>query len=347
MIMGFESLNDVFQIKANRANGSAVLALYRCFKKFWLILDGNICMIPRDPPRRPQLGFLYLPPFRVQGISIAGEESVVQLPELDTCFDIGRCPRAALSSPYVALTHGHMDHSAGLAYYFSQRYFQGMGVGTVLCHPKLEQPIHNLMRAWIDIEAQKTPYNVKAMEPDEQIEIKKTLFLRAFETNHRVPSLGYTIVEKRSKLRPDLTGMPQEKLIALKKKGESITQTHDIPLVCYTGDTAWGSHFDRPDVLEAQILITECTFLEEDHRKRANVGMHLHLDDIIKLLERSTAKAIVLTHLSRRTHLAQAKKQIFEAIKPEDRQRLFLLMDHRNNRERYAQQQEQLGEVRD
>ena len=297
-------------------------------------------MVPRDPPRRPQLGFLYLPPYRVQGISIAGEESVVQLPELDTCFDIGRCPRAVLSSSYVALTHGHMDHSAGLAYYFSQRHFQGMGVGTVVCHPKLEQPIHNLMRAWVDIEAQKTPYNVIALEPDEQIEIKNTLFLRAFETRHSIHSLGFTIVEKRSKLCPELIGMPQEQLVALKKKGQTITRTHDIPLVCYTGDTAWGPHFDRPDVLEAQILITECTFLEEDHRKRAAVGKHLHLDDIVRLLECSKAKAIVLTHLSRRTHLLQAKKQIHDAIKPEDRQRLFLLMDNRNNRERYTQQQE-------
>lgn len=300
-------------------------------------------MVPRDPPRRPQLGFLYLPPFRVQGISIAGEESVVQIPELDTCFDIGRCPRAALSSPYVALTHGHMDHSAGLAYYFSQRYFQGMGVGTVICHPRLEKPIHNLMRAWIDIESQKTPFNVVALEPEQLHEIKNTMYLRAFETDHTVPSLGYTVIEKRSKLKPELQGMPQEQLIALKKKGQEITQILEIPLVCYTGDTCWGKHFDRPDVLDAQVLITECTFLENDHRSRASVGKHLHLDDIVRLLERSKAKAIVLTHLSRRTHLAQAHKQINEAINPEDRKRLFLLMDHRTNRERYNKQQEEFG----
>src|SRR5690606_8497462 len=83
-------------------------------------------MIPREPPRRPQLGFLYAPPYRIQGISIAGEETVVHIPELDLCFDIGLAPRAVLPSKYVALSHGHMDHVAGIAYYFSQRNFQGM-----------------------------------------------------------------------------------------------------------------------------------------------------------------------------------------------------------------------------
>lgn len=291
-------------------------------------------MVPREPTRRPQLGFLYIPPYRVQGISIAGEESVVQIPELDVCFDIGRCPRAALASNFVGLTHGHMDHAAGLAYYFSQRQFQGMGVGTIICHRDLEQPIHNIMRAWVDLEAQRTPYNVIALSNNEQTEVKNNVYLRAFETNHTVPSLGFVAVERRSKLKPELAGLPQEKLIALKKAGQDITQTLEIPLVCYTGDTAWGPHFNRPDVLEAKILITECTFFETGHRDRARVGKHLHLDDIIQLLEASTADAVVLTHLSRRTHLSEARKQI-EATVPEHlRSRLFLLMDHRNNRQR-------------
>src|SRR5690606_30263259 len=59
-------------------------------------------LLPREPQRRSQLGYLYVPPFRIQGISVAGAESVVQVPELDTCFDIGKCPRAALASNYVA-----------------------------------------------------------------------------------------------------------------------------------------------------------------------------------------------------------------------------------------------------
>jgi len=295
-------------------------------------------MLPREPARRPQLGFVYVPPYRVQGISIAGEESVVQIPELDVCFDIGRCPRAALSSNYVALTHGHMDHTAGLPYYFSQRHFQGMGIGTVVCHPALEQPIHNVMRAFVDLEAQRTPYKVIPLAPESEIEVKNHIFMRAFQTNHTVPSVGFAVYEKRSKLRPDLVGLPQEQIVALKRKGEEITQTHEIPLICYTGDTAWGPHFERPDVLNARILITECTFLEPDHRDRARIGKHLHLNDIVQLLEKATAEAVILTHLSRRTNLSDARKQVDSAIPAEHKDRVFLLMDHRGNRDRYEKQ---------
>ena len=60
---------------------------------------------------------------------VAGEEAVIIAPELDCIFDIGKCPREALAINHVLLTHGHMDHAAGLPYYFSQRDFQGIGNG--------------------------------------------------------------------------------------------------------------------------------------------------------------------------------------------------------------------------
>lgn len=295
-------------------------------------------MIPREPPRNSPIGFLYLPPYRVQGLSIAGEQTAIQIPELDICFDIGLCPRPALASPYVALSHGHMDHAAGLAYYYSQRQFQGMGAGTVICHSGLEQPIHNMMGAWVDLEGQRTPYNVVPLEPDGELKIKNNVYLRAFDTVHTSTSLGYVVVERRSKLRPELADRPQEELVKLKNEGHPITQTMEIPLVCFTGDTMWGDHFDRPDVLGAKILITECTFLEPGHRDRASVGRHLHLDDIIRLLDRSNAESVVLTHLSRRSNLGTIRQQIDEQIPSRHRPRVFLLMDQRTNRARYEKQ---------
>ncbi len=295
-------------------------------------------MTPREPHRRPQLGFLYLPPYRVQGLSIAGEETVVQIPELDVVFDIGRCPRAALTSPYCALSHGHMDHSAGLPYYFSQRQFQGMGTGTCICHPDLAPLIHDVMQSFMKLEGQKTPYEVAPLAPDDETLIKPNIHLRAFKTAHTPTSLGYVAVERRTKLLPELAGLPQEQIMARKEKGEPITREVEIPLVCFTGDTMWGDHFDRPDVLQAKVMIVECTFLEPGHKSRAAVGMHLHLSDVVNLLSKCEAEAVVLTHLSRRTNIGAARKHIDEAIPAEHRDRVFVLMDGRTNRARLDQQ---------
>ena len=72
--------------------------------------------------------------------SVAGEETVVQVPELNVCFDIGRSPHFELTSDIVCISHGHMDHIAGLGYYLSERYFQGMKPGTVILPRELAAP---------------------------------------------------------------------------------------------------------------------------------------------------------------------------------------------------------------
>ena len=73
-----------------------------------------------------RLSQLDLGDFSLAGYSVAGEETLIISPELDCTFDIGKCPREALTVDNVLLSHGHMDHVAGLPYYFAQRDFQGV-----------------------------------------------------------------------------------------------------------------------------------------------------------------------------------------------------------------------------
>jgi ribonuclease Z len=301
-------------------------------------------MIPKPPPREGALGFLYLPPYRVLGTSIAGESSCVQVPELDVCFDMGVCPRAVLSSKVVAISHGHMDHIGGLAYFCSQRNFQGMGAGTIVCDSRIKAAIETMMRGYVDLERQVTPFNLIALEPDQQHELKNNIFLRAVPMEHTVPAFGYVVIERRSKLKEEFAGLPQEKLRELKERGTAITRTLEIPLVAYLGDTAPGPHLVREEIRKATIVISECTFTEADHKARAKVGMHMHSDDIAEWLGVLECQALVLTHLSRRTNLSQARRQIEESAGPERARKVYILMDHRYNRLRFEEQLREAGE---
>jgi ribonuclease Z len=304
-------------------------------------------MIPRPPPRDGSLGFLYLPPFRVQGYSVAGEATSINIPEMDVCFDMGMAPRSALAAKFCALSHGHMDHVGGLAYWCSQRNFQGMGPGTIVCDARIEADVRGMMDGFQNLERQKTPYELITLDHDQEIQIKNNIMLRAFHTEHTAPSIGYVIVEKRTKLKEHLVGLPQEKLREMKQRGDDIVNHLEVPLLAYTGDTLPGAHLLRDDVRNAQIIISECTFFDPDHKERAKIGMHMHVDNLIEWLKVTECEHMVVVHLSRRTHLGHARKQLVQLAGKELAEKVHFLMDHRTNRGRYDVQAEAAQKLED
>lgn len=300
-------------------------------------------MLPKAPPREGQVGFLYVPPYRIQGISVGGEQTTVQVPEMDVAFDIGMCPRVSLTSPYIALSHAHMDHVGGLPYYFSQRMFQKLGPGTCVCHAAIEPALTRMMQAWVDVERQQTKHTIIGVEHEQQLEVKNNILLRAIEMRHTVPAMGYALIERRSKLREEFTDLPQDRLRELKAQGEEITRTLEIPLIAYTGDTEIGPNLFRDEFANAKVVISECTFFEPDQRERSAVGKHLHVEDVAKLLDVWQAEYVVLIHLSRRTHMAASRQRLVDLVGEEKANRVLFLMDHRTNRERYQQQAQAVG----
>jgi ribonuclease BN (tRNA processing enzyme) len=62
----------------------------------------------------------------IEGVSIAGHESFYKLPGFHTLLEFGRAPDDTVGYATVCLTHGHLDHAAGLAHHASRRTLQGL-----------------------------------------------------------------------------------------------------------------------------------------------------------------------------------------------------------------------------
>jgi len=266
------------------------------------------------------------------GYSLAGEETVVAAPELNVCFDVGKAPRDILALDHVLLSHGHMDHAAGLAYYLSQRNFVGNSPGTVLAPAALESPIHSLLRSWAEIEGHLTPANIVPMKPGDEFEIRRGLVARSFAVNHGVPALGYALVDVRRKLRPEFAEKSGPELVELKKQGIDIQYTLEVPLVAYCGDTMEGDFLQLDIVRRARVLILECTFFDPDHVRRARAGRHMHVRDFARILRRMSNEFCLLTHVTRRTGLREAKEILSRLAEPELMAQVRFLMDGRRRK---------------
>lgn len=260
------------------------------------------------------------------GVSIAGEQTAVAIAELDVCFDIGLCPRSALACGHLCLTHGHMDHSAALAYYFSQREFQGMGPAVALVPKEIVEPIEQMLAAWDRIEGKVSPRKIVAVGDGDEYEIRRNLWVRPFHVPHAKASLGYLVYERREKLLQEYLSLTGPQIVELKKQGTTITRTIEMPLVCYLGDVelenlAWTEQMRR-----AEVLVIECTFFEDGHQYRARYGQHVHVDDLVRLLPELENQYIVLTHLTRRTFMQEAKKLLAQKLSSKQLTRVRFFM---------------------
>jgi ribonuclease Z len=265
----------------------------------------------------------------IMGYSVAGEETVVAIPQLDVCFDIGKAPDQFIPINHVLLTHGHMDHAAGFAYYLSQRHFCGQAAGTILAPKNLIKPMQEIIDVWVRIDGNIIPANLIGVKPGDEYQIKPNLFARVFPTKHSKGSVGYSIIEKRKKLKQEFTGLNGLQIVELKKQGIEIDYTLELPIVTFIGDTQYVDFSQLEYIAKSKILITECTFYEDEHKERAEAGKHIHIEEFLKLLENMQNEHIIIVHTTQRTGMKEIQLILKNTIPKEIHDRITLLMNKR------------------
>ncbi len=265
------------------------------------------------------------------GYSVAGEETVVAVPQLDVCFDVGKAPDQIIPINNVLLTHGHMDHAAGLAYYLSQRNFCGISAGTILAPDNLLPPMRQIIDAWSKLDGNKIPAKLVGVKPGDEYKIKPNLIARVFPTKHSRGSVGFTVIEKRKKLKNDYKGLTGPQIVELKKQGIEIDYPLEFPIVTYLGDTQYVDFSQLDYIVQSKILIAECTFYEDEHTTRAKAGKHMHVDELASLLNNLDNEHIIITHTTQRTPMREIRKILKKALPKNKYDKITILMAKRSS----------------
>jgi len=189
-----------------------------------------------------------------------------------------------------------------------------MKPGTILLPRELERPVDTLLRCWRMSSGRRLRIRLSGFRRATCTRSGAIFSIRCFATHHGGPSLGYSLISVREKLKPEYLGVAGPELVAMKKRGVEIQYRVEVPLVAYLGDTTMGEVFDHPDVQTAEVLITECTFFDADHKHKAKVGRHLHVDHFIDAIDRLKNRDIVLIHVSRRTGVRRARGMLRRRI---------------------------------
>ncbi len=246
----------------------------------------------------------------IDGVSIAGHESFFKLPGFRTLLEFGRAPDDTLAYGTVCLTHGHLDHAAGLAHHASRRTLTGLGPARVFAPAEAVPDLKAWVAACERLEGVRYGTRFEAAIPGETVALRRDLELHFLPGRHRVPTVGYLFTEVRRKLRDDLAGRSGPEIASLRESGAEVTRREEIPLLAYPGDCGPAIFDAAPELYRAKVLLIECSFFAPEDVGRAHAYGHLHISDFAERADLFQNEFVVLTHFTMRSPVEEIRAGI-------------------------------------
>ena len=224
---------------------------------------------------------LQTPRFRIEGRSRSSHETYFRIRELGIALDIGRGPDLVVSAPQVFITHAHLDHCAGMAFYAAQRHLQRMPLGRLYVPEEAADGVRELFalhERLANTHFDKT--EILGLSPGDVVPIARGRQVVVHRAMHRVPTNAYEVRENATSL------------------------------LFYTGDTDRAIFERNAAMFRSEVLIVECSFVAEEDQARAVKYKHVHFDDIADFAERFENEMVVLSHFSRRYSRSEIRDEI-------------------------------------
>jgi len=273
-------------------------------------------------PLRLRLAGLELDAFSVSGLA-----SYVLAPEFDACFDLGHCALEAAHLRHVFLSHVHQDHAGGVPRHVSLRRMLGARPSRIYCPAPSAEALATVMRAFDALEEKHDEADpaglITGVSPGDRIALRGRFTVEVFEVEHRITSVGFTVVEHRRALKPAWVGVPGPEIAAAREEGVTVHDVVDHRRFTYVGDSTAETLWRHPELGQSEVLFLEATHLPGTPRSASDRWGHTHFESLVEWLvdrgEGIACKHIVLKHFSmkyRREDVRAAWASLPAGLKP-------------------------------
>jgi ribonuclease Z len=212
------------------------------------------------------------------------------------------------------LSHGHLDHAAGLPFLLSQRTLQRFGGTRVYCPRQVAPALADFVTAAERLEEGAYRWEMVPLAAGERVALGREHVVEAFAVDHVVPTLGYHLFRRKARLAARYVGLEGVEIAALRARGEEVSETVEEHWLTYSADSGPALFDLEPRLFAARVLLLECTFLGAEHQDKGERYKHLHLEDIARREGEFANEAVVLHHLSRRFRLAELRAEVGRAL---------------------------------
>jgi ribonuclease Z len=251
----------------------------------------------------------------IEGYSRAAVQTYWRIPEYKLGFDLGAQPWSFMGTPLWFVSHTHMDHLVALPVYVARRRMMKMEPPTIYLPEHAIEPIQKILKYFSRMDRGRLPCTLLPIHAGDEIEISREHVVTVSPTVHTVPSFGFVVWERRKKLKPEFLNLTGENIRDLKFSGVEITTEMRFPRVAYLGDSTPEGLDACPAMFEADVLITEMTFVAARHRKeKIHKFGHMHIDDIIERRDKFHNQLIIASHFSTRYHTKQVLEHVNRAL---------------------------------